>query len=310
MLEWATKNKKNLRAGFLCVLAAGMFWFLNAMSGEYTTQISYPVQLKYNQEKFHAQAELPSSVTISVTGYGWTLLSQSLGFGLQPASYTIDQLPKDRKLPAQVLFPAISGKLKDVRLNYDWWDTLSIPLEPIQQKALALELKTEFASPALRLAEYRFEPDGFIISGPKSLLDSLPDYLEISLLQISQGQNVNRLQVALGEFIPDFTRAHPDTVLLSAEVFEAEELSIDLPIIGLNFPDSLKPLPESLKAFVLVPDTLAYKPSPKDFSIIADFEKLQGNLIPLEVKVQPEYIEKIRLSPSRVSTQKNIPNEQ
>jgi hypothetical protein len=55
-------NKKNWKAVVLCVFAAMIFWFFNALNKNYTTNISFPIAFDYNDNVYIPIRPLPSEV--------------------------------------------------------------------------------------------------------------------------------------------------------------------------------------------------------------------------------------------------------
>jgi hypothetical protein len=71
-------NKKNWKAVVLCIFAATVFWFFNALNKNYSTNINFALAFEYDQDRFIPMKSLPSTVRMNVTGSGWDLFRRSL----------------------------------------------------------------------------------------------------------------------------------------------------------------------------------------------------------------------------------------
>ena len=65
-----------------CILAAATFWFFNAMSNRYTTDIYFPAEYKLSEGFELMDAE--DKILISIYGSGWNIVSNQLGFKVAP----------------------------------------------------------------------------------------------------------------------------------------------------------------------------------------------------------------------------------
>ncbi len=69
-------KKDNLRIFLACMGIAILFWLLNALGGNYTSQIDYPIEIIYklSAKKRKRVKKVPNKVKVEVTGKGWDLL--------------------------------------------------------------------------------------------------------------------------------------------------------------------------------------------------------------------------------------------
>ena len=90
LLSWfvrpfASQEPSFYRAVTACLLAAAVFWQMNALNKTYTTELDYPLVWTYNTRRFVPLEALPTSVPVTVTGQGWRLLRCNLKVGVRPA---------------------------------------------------------------------------------------------------------------------------------------------------------------------------------------------------------------------------------
>jgi hypothetical protein len=58
-------NQRNWRAVVLCIFAATVFWFFNALNKTYTTNLRFPLSFDYDHENFVPVKALPRDVRIN-----------------------------------------------------------------------------------------------------------------------------------------------------------------------------------------------------------------------------------------------------
>src|SRR6187431_968935 len=99
-------NRKNWKAVVLCVFAATIFWFFNALNKNYTTNITFPLAFDYNSENYVAIRPLPEAVRINVTGMGWDLFRRSLGLKIPPLVIPLERPSQINRIVGSTL-PAL-----------------------------------------------------------------------------------------------------------------------------------------------------------------------------------------------------------
>jgi hypothetical protein len=83
----------------ICVLAAALFWLLNALNKEgYSVNVEYPIQFSFDDSHYIATTALPRTVRVNVSGDGWNLLRLSwLPFRTEPVSFHYQYFGHDRR---------------------------------------------------------------------------------------------------------------------------------------------------------------------------------------------------------------------
>ncbi|GAB3825707.1 hypothetical protein [Pontibacter rugosus] len=159
-------------------MAASTFWLLNALNKTYSTQTTYPIRFVYDAEELIPIQPLPEEVSINVTGRGWKLLRKSLMLEVQPADIFIRNLPRNNYILGSALRPALVNVLDGLELNFVATDTVHFNFDPKIQRRVALRL-----DPGQNLTDnlhalvgpVRISPDTITLTGPASLIDSLPN---------------------------------------------------------------------------------------------------------------------------------------
>lgn len=177
-------NKKNWKAVVLCIFAATVFWFFNALNKSYTANINFPVTFDYDEEHYIPVKPVPSSVRMNVNGSGWDLFRRSMGFKVTPLIITLEKPSEIRKIVGATLPGIFAGQLEKLKINFVITDTVRIAFsEKVKRKfSVQLDSATHYIHPDFGLAEGpRITPDTVWLEGPKEMINSLPVTLLITL---------------------------------------------------------------------------------------------------------------------------------
>ena len=165
------------RAITACLLAAGVFWQMNALNKTYTTRLNLPLAWHYDSVHYVPLRPLPDALPVSVTGQGWRLLRANLGWGTHPADLRPVPLPGTRYLPADTWRRGLQLALEGLQVN-DWaGDTLRLTFDRYVSRQLSLGLPADSA----RLYTAHFTPSTVTFRGPASLVNELPDPYSVAL---------------------------------------------------------------------------------------------------------------------------------
>lgn len=167
----------------LCFAIAFVFWIFNALSNDYTTVIKYPVKLLYNKKSMILSESAFKKIDIAVTGYGWKLLSLSLGFDHEPIVLTTDDLNHENMIFSSALFYKAKQTLSDVKVNQVLSEVVFYDVDKLESKSIKLALDTRKISiPAgKKIKELEISPSNIICKGPKNMIEKLPDSITFSI---------------------------------------------------------------------------------------------------------------------------------
>ena len=102
----------------MCVFAATVFWFFNALNKSYTTNINFPLSFDYDKDNFVPVQNLPSQVRLNVTGNGWDLFKRSTGVKLIPLEIPLERPADIKKIVGNTLQPFFSSQVDGMELNF------------------------------------------------------------------------------------------------------------------------------------------------------------------------------------------------
>ncbi|HEX8330695.1 MAG TPA: hypothetical protein VF629_24405 [Hymenobacter sp.] len=168
---FAGKEPSFYRAVTACLLAAGLFWQMNALNKTYTTRLNYPLAWRYDSARYVPMRPLPAALPVTVTGEGWRLLRANMGWGILPAEMRPVPLPGTRYLPADAWRRGLQNALEGVQVNEWAGDTLRLTFDRYATRQLPLALPPDSA----RRYAARFTPAVVTFRGPASLVNQLPN---------------------------------------------------------------------------------------------------------------------------------------
>ena len=177
LLRWfvrplAGQEPSFYRAVTACLLAAGLFWQMNALNKAYTTRLSCPLVWHYDSVHYISLRPLPTAVPVSVSGQGWRLLRANMGWGLHPAELHPVPLPGTRYLPPDAWHRSLQNALEGLQVN-DWaGDTLRLTFDRYASRRLTLVPSPDSAT---RRYVTHFIPSAVNFRGPATIIDALPD---------------------------------------------------------------------------------------------------------------------------------------
>lgn len=208
----------------ICLLAAGLFWLLNALNKDtYTLNVEYPVRFVYNDSLFVPTLPLPRTVTVNVSGDGWQLLGQSwLPFRTEPVQYVVRNPLTASVINTASLTAALADQVDNVRVNYVVADTLELGFDRRTRKTVQLVADSSHINLApgfVVSSVINLTPETVDIEGPTQLLRGVPDTLIVRIPGKRIADNYDE-ELPVNAFKHPALKASTDRVLVSFEVAE------------------------------------------------------------------------------------------
>jgi hypothetical protein len=207
----------------LCIFAATVFWFLNALNKTYTTNINFPLSFDYDRENFVPVKSLPRHVRINVTGPGWDLFKRSTGVKVAPLEIPLERPAEVKKIVGSNLPVFFSSQIEGLEINFILTDTLYLDLEP--KAGCWINLRMDSVENNLKkgyglASEVSILPDSIFIEGPARLIANLKEPFELTLRKRNIDENfMDDVEVDLPS--SEVIRRDPATV---AVMFDVEKL--------------------------------------------------------------------------------------
>lgn len=291
-------DRTNWRAAFLCMVAALVFWFFNALNKSYSTDVDFPVRFDYDLIQFAPVDALPHQLTVNVNGTGWELFREYVGFKQPELTIALQRPTEVRKIVGASLMPLLQPQLGKLKINYMVTDTLKIQLDEIDAhrfrvfaEASAVTYRDGFG----RISPFVVLPDSIEITGPKVLLHTLPDSLPVSVVANRLDQNFeDDVEVILPT---PFVKRNPALVNVMFEVGKVIKLTANVKVLpGKKTNQSLVGLPDSVGCRFLVPEKRL-----EDFHRHKIDMRLLWNGRSLKLQNKPSFVELIQLDTTMVA---------
>lgn len=235
-------NKRNWKAVVLCLVAATVFWFFNALNKTYSANISFPLAFEYDHEKYIPVKPLPRNVKMNITGIGWELFKKSSGLKVAPLSIPLERPSEVKKIVGSTLPPHFSTQLEGLQINFVITDTLLVDIdENVKRKlSLAVDSIDGYIHPDYGVtSDITMSPDTFWVEGPKRLISALPQVVGIKL-PINNIDQDFREEVELNFSGSNVIKRNPPLAEVSFSVERFVEVNKKFPLTIANIPAKLK----------------------------------------------------------------------
>ncbi len=208
----------------LCLIAATLFWFLNALNKPgYTLNVEYPVRFVYNDSLFIPTSPLPKTVRVNVSSDGWGLLRHSwLPFRADPVNYLVKNPLQTTVINTSSLAAALTEHVKKLHVNYIVADTVDIHFDRRATKTIQLRADSLHISLAPRIivsSVINLTPRTIQVEGPAKLVRGLPDTLLVKIPRKRIADNYDD-EVQLNQLQHPLLHTSTDRVAVSFEVGE------------------------------------------------------------------------------------------
>jgi hypothetical protein len=319
---WETVSKKRnisdnkkVISYLVFVFIATIFWFLNALSKDYTTTVSYPVNYKNLPKDKILIRELPDKLFLEVKGGGFALLRYKISTAFQPINLNVSHQINNKKTRNNILHYImhtnntqtkrnISRQLnKDINLQKIIPDTIGLHFANIIQKKVPVVPNVEitYASQFSLDGKITTIPDSIIASGPSTVIDTLQK-VYTSLLEFNELDRNTKRNTSLKKI--DKISFSNKRVVVKIPIDRYTEASQLIEITPINTPDSLnlRLFPAKIKVNYKVGLNNFNKIGENDFKVIVNYKNLtsKSDFLKIKLKKYPENIKDIEISPSKV----------
>jgi len=231
-------NRTNWKAVSLCFLAATVFWFFNALNKYYSTNVRFPLQFEFDQQKYVPSKPLPHDVYVNVMGNGWDLLRKYMGLKLPAVIIALERPVETKKIVGSTLPPLLASQLGTLKINHIVTDTLYISIEAkdsIRMKVFINPREVTFKKGYGRISPIVVLPDSIQIEGPISFVRQLSDSLVITLPATKLNSNYReQVEMKLGD---ESIKRTPPVVDVMFEVGEVTEVQAKIKLDLINVPE-------------------------------------------------------------------------
>ena len=249
-------SKKLLTFSFFIVLAT-IFWVLNALDKEYTTEIDFPVVFYNLPETKTPINEIPQKINVKITAYGYDIIGKvKSGNKFLRINFKKHAVRKNNKsdsnnyyILTDVLHKNINEKLgTNIKIINIYPDSLNFILANITSRKIPVkaDIKTSYKQMFMQNGALQILPAEIKVSGFKKQIDTIKfiktEFIEFKDLSDTLISEVRLMQIEGVRFTDKFVK-------IKVPVEKYTEKTLELPVNIKNLPDTLKMIifPKNIK---------------------------------------------------------------
>jgi hypothetical protein len=228
-----------------------VFWFFNALNKSYTTNISLPVEFRFDPQYYIAVKPPPDEVRLNVTGIGWNLFRRSAGLRGLPLIVPLERPADVKKIVGTALPSLFTNPLEGMQINYVLTDTIYLSIEPRAGRWITLELDS--VEQYIRenhevISKITISPDSIFVEGPINQITRLKEPYNVTLgVRDIDEDFTEEVEVTIpdGELI----RRNPPVVFIAFSVEQLIRVEDSVRLEVINYPSQAKPVLELKKVY-------------------------------------------------------------
>jgi YbbR domain-containing protein len=297
------EGREKIIAFSIALFFAFCLWMIVNLNRDFTVTIQVPIQLSTLSDDLIVSSEVPSSVSVNLSGEGWKLIS----IYRNPPGITINAESRQVNLPEQIRSQV--SAFSDLNILQVEPSQLEIETERKATKRVpvANRVNITFRDQFGLLNEPVIVPDSVTVTGAESALAELNEWeteeTELSNISRSVERNIRLKPGSSGISV------EPQTVTLIADVTEFTEAEQRVPIRTRNLPSgrAVSYNPSSITIRFDVPiDQYSNIQDRRLFNAYVDYEVIEeddsGRVAPEVETEETDFIVRVRsFQPPRVS---------
>lgn len=291
-----------------------LLWYLSRLNSDYTTEVEYPISLVNIPREKVIVGTPPKSITLRVSGFGYSLLRFKIAAPLSPIVINLNQTqlmqlpaPHTRSfvLTSRVRNIIASQLSSDIQLIGIKPDTLFIEFTDLVSKRVKVlpNFRYTLARQHMLSGSILVEPDSISISGPASILDTITQ-MRTQLLVAEGIDNTSSFSLNL-QPINQIGFSHRKVNLtIPVEKFTEFELEVPVNVTNLKNGSKVILLPPVVKLQCYAPIGRFDGIKPAGFNVfidINDFDAQSGNnRVRVQIGSHPDFIRVVDFNPKFV----------
>ncbi|MGM9675769.1 MAG: CdaR family protein [Bacteroidaceae bacterium] len=300
---------RNILVFLFFLVVSASFWLMQTLNESLRVDVDVPLQLRNVPAAVVITTELPSEITVSLRDRGTSLVRFLRHKGLSPVVLDFAKYDRGAESGHVQFQQAEIVRLLQLQLESTTRvegiapDTLELYYTRNKSRRLPVEVNGKIAAaPQNYLLGQSCQPDSVEVFAPSQVLDTMQcvytEKLDLSHLTETVHQNV-RLQGQKG------MKFDTTQVALTVVVDYYIERSVEVPIIGLNFPPDrqLRVFPSRATITFRVGAVKSNRDWENSFVLAATYEELLSNedaRYKLHLKSVPEDVSNVRIYPPDV----------
>jgi len=285
------------------LFVATIFWLLNALSKEYSTEITYPVTYTNIPANQLLLKDPPQELTLNVSAFGFILMKHNFRKSILPLRIKTTSPPLVKvKGTRKKLYYLLTSDIKqsldnqltnDIVINDISPDTIVFEFIDVIKKKIPVKANfdVKYAPQYTLKTKYNIKPDSIIVYGKKNILDTLKYILTerhtfkdiaesfdgVFYLQNYENLKLSHTQVEVNVPVEKFTQV---------------KFEIKIEAINVPYGVSLKTFPSKVKVSYLVGYSEYYNVKKDEIKAVVDYNSISEGQKRIKVKIQnvPENI--------------------
>ena len=307
------KLNRKLTAVFICILVAGAFWLLIALSNEYATRLVIPVAYENFPVSKVVMNRLPATFDVTVRATGFSILSYRFNRQRQVLAVDVSALLNDggNGPPDGVVSvpsSAMSGELSRIlggnaRLVSVLPDSISFAFgsRTTRKVPVKTSVTLHFEKQYDSLGTYSLMPHEVEISGPEALVRSI-DSLETVPVNVDHVKSDVRLRLKVRK--PAHVETAADEVAYFVPVEKFTEGAFEVPVRPTNVREEyvLKTFPARVQVRFVTPISKYTEARAEQFDVIVNAGEIPlsaGGKLRLMVVSQPPFARSVTVEPEK-----------
>lgn len=302
-------ERKQLPIFFFLIGLSSIFWVLTVLSKDYTSTIEAPVVfVDFPEDKLLVESQ-ELSLQMQVNAPGFALLAYQFRFfdkiALSVNGFISKRKGKDWEyfwLGEQSLAEVQANLPHEMQLLHIQPNRIALTLSDKSQKTVPIQIKSylSFESMFRQKEPIRLEPDHIVVTGPKTVVESV-EFVSTEPLRLNgiKSKQEGLLKLAAPQH-PELSFSQ-ETIdwSLQTEAFTEGVQTIPLQLKGVPKGYELKLFPEEVELHYLVSLANFDKVTANMFRAQVHFSETRKRL-PVKLNKQSNLVENIRISPAKV----------
>lgn len=302
-----SKQSREFFVFLLFFVIAGAFWLLQTLNDDYEAELTMPLRLRGVPDNVVITSEPPSSLRVKVKDKGIVLLNYMLARNFFPlvVDFADHKGVNNRvKIYANEFERTIMSQLNaSTRLISIQPDTLEFFYTTGKSKLIPVKMRGKVtAGRQYYIPDTLYKPDSVLVYAPGQMLDTIRTaYTEdINLENISDTTTVKAalLPVRGAKFVPNSV-----SVTFPVDIYT--EKTVEVPVIGINFPADrvLRTFPSKVKVTFRVGMSRFKDIEANDFIITIPYSELihlSSDKYEVNITSIPDGVSNVRISPEQI----------
>lgn len=280
----------------ICILLSVLLWVLIRLSKNLQREFSVDISITNVPENMFLKSSQTHQIKILAEGKGYALFKYYSG--IQELSIDFNDLEhiegKKYKLSTNIANKLNSSYSSELKIQNTYSDTIYVDLQKKYTKKIPVEvdLNADFQK-EYQLTEMIVQPDSVIVSGAKSVIDTLKT---ISISFPLQKNVKSSFEKSYHLKNTDCVKFDKNKIIVKAIVDKMSEQLIKIPVQLLNIPEGsqIKIFPTEVTILCSGDLNILKKITSDEITVIADYNNVQNNkYLPLTIRTK---LKRVKLS--------------